>query len=332
MFNSLQSLIFLSGMVMGVWISIFNMSWIGVWVGLEMNLLCFIPFLTQSSKNYSEAGVSYFLTQACGSFILLMAGVSMENFSGFMKVCISLALLLKMGVSPFHFWYPWVASELKWEQFFFLSTLQKLAPLILLYSSELESSSSLIYLSIIMSGLVGGVGGINESSIRKLLVYSSINHLGWILIPLVGKNEFWVIYFFIYCFMLLNVVMMLIMHKIYYMNQLCSVMISWKGKLVLMVGLLSLGGMPPLLGFISKWGVISMSVKSIEMVSLTVMVMSSVITLFYYTRAGFSVLILNSANKFFYSVGLSVSIESYSLLVSLIGFWLSPIMVISFLQ
>ncbi|RXG57375.1 cytochrome c oxidase subunit 2 [Armadillidium vulgare] len=109
----------------------------------------------------------------------------------------------------------------------------------------------IIYSSIIVGGVVGGIGGINEASLRKLLVYSSLNHI------------------------------VLYLLKLYYLNQIFSVRISWVAKLTLLVSFLSLGGLPPLLGFFPKFIVIE--IRSGR----------SVITLFYYLRARLSVLILD---------------------------------------
>ncbi|KAB7501205.1 NADH-ubiquinone oxidoreductase chain 2 [Armadillidium nasatum] len=83
-------------------------------------------------------------------------------------------------------------------------TVQKIAPLVLLFFRGVNKGGEiLIYLRIIISGLIGGVGGINEVSLRKLLVFSSLNHIGWIIIPLVSENEFWLL-------------------KLYYLNQIFS--------------------------------------------------------------------------------------------------------------
>lgn len=88
-----------------------------------------------------------------------------------------------------------MAKELRWVQFTTLRTVQKVAPITLLTLSEVGEKGGWIYLRIILCGMVGGWGGISALSFRRLIVYSSINHLGWILIPVVGGRAFWVSYF-----------------------------------------------------------------------------------------------------------------------------------------
>ncbi|RXG73279.1 NADH-ubiquinone oxidoreductase chain 2 [Armadillidium vulgare] len=100
------------------------------------------------------------------------------------KRLITISLLIKLGAAPFYFWYLWVGRSLKWLQFLSLSTIQKISPLVLLFFKGLNKGREvIIYSSIIVGGVVGGIGGINEASLRKLLVYSSLNHIGWIIIP-----------------------------------------------------------------------------------------------------------------------------------------------------
>lgn len=265
-----------------------------MWAGLELNLICFIPFIIQGDVVCREPRVKYFLVQACASFLLFFRGVRIINYIGVIKRLITISLLIKLGAAPFYFWYLWVGNSLKWIQFLSLSTIQKISPLVLLFFRGLNKGREvLIYLSIIVGGVVGGIGGINEASLRKLLVYSSLNHIGWIIIPLMVENELWLVYFFFYCLILIIVVWILYLLKLYYLNQIFSVRISWIAKLTLFVSFLSLGGLPPLLGFFPKFIVIEIRSGRLILFRLFFLIIRSVITLFYYLRARLSVLILN---------------------------------------
>lgn len=82
-----------------------------MWAGLELNLIRFIPFLFLGRKTYREASLVYFLTQACGSFILLIRGVRLVNTREVFIMLIIGAMLLKIGAAPLHFWYPKVSIE-----------------------------------------------------------------------------------------------------------------------------------------------------------------------------------------------------------------------------
>nr|APU89567.1 NADH dehydrogenase subunit 2 [Armadillidium album] len=321
-------------MLLGVWVSIHSDSWFGVWIGLELNLLCFIPFLTQSKETYSEPGVKYFLIQACASFLLLMSGVSMLNYSLFMNVFISCALLLKLGAAPYYFWYLSVGEGVTWFQFLGLSTIQKIAPLVLLFFSEvnLKISGWLISLSIILSGFVGGVGGVNELSFRKLLVYSSINHLGWIMVPLLVLNEFWLIYFLVYCLLISMVVIILLVFGLYHMNQLFNISISFVSKITLAVSLLSLGGLPPLLGFFPKLVIIEFCSGGLMHLIMYAMIISSVMTLFYYMRVLMSSVMLNFDNMKFLMSKMEILSCSFMMVVSMLGGLVYYLVFKSFLQ
>nr|APU89554.1 NADH dehydrogenase subunit 2 [Porcellionides pruinosus] len=310
------------GMVLGAWVSISSSSWVGVWLGLELNLLCFIPLMVQRQKKMGEVSVVYFLIQSCGSFILLMAGVGMVSYGLAAGVLVSVALLLKMGAAPVHFWYIWVAKELSWMQFITLSTIQKVAPVTLLTLSSVKESMSWVYMSIILCGVVGGVGGISALSFRSLLAYSAINHLGWILILVVEGSAFWVSYFCMYCILLFMVVSTLMIFSIFHLSQVTKVSYL-KGGWVLLVAMMSLSGLPPLVGFLPKWGVFMNCSGGVNMVCMVVMVLSSVVGVYFYLRASFTSILVGIEGGAMEGGALNVTGLSLSLVVNLLGFWFS---------
>lgn len=158
-FNSFWGFIFFIGILRGVWFSVHRNRWFGVWIGLELNLICFISFIVQRDKTCREASVKYFLVQACASLLLLFRGVRINNYLGRIKILITISLLLKLGAAPFYFWYLWVGDGLKWIQFLFLRTIQKITPLVILFFRVTDKGREvLIYLRIIRRGLVGRVG------------------------------------------------------------------------------------------------------------------------------------------------------------------------------
>lgn len=277
-----------------MWFSINRDRWFGVWVGLELNLICFIPFIIQGDKTCREPRVKYFLIQACASFLLFFRGVNIINYIISIKILITISLLLKLGAAPFYFWYLLVGGGLKWIQFLFLRTVQKITPLVLLFFSRINKIREvIIYLRIISRGLVGGIGGVNEISLRKLLVYSSLNHIGWVIIPLVVENEFWFIYFMVYCLIIIIIVWVLNTLKIYFINQIFRTRISRVRKLTLIIRFLSLGGMPPLLGFFPKLIIVEGVSGILILFNLLILIARRVITLFYYTRARLNILMLD---------------------------------------
>nr|QEH58843.1 NADH dehydrogenase subunit 2 [Caroperla siveci] len=303
MLNNLVKLLFTFTLIMGTLISISSNSWFGVWAGLEINLLSFIPLMTNSSNSLtSEASLKYFLTQALASasllFMVILSALIFStpnylfNINLFVNTLINSTLLLKMGAAPFHFWFPGVMEGLTWMNGLTLMTWQKIAPLMLLsYGFTLNMFSSFV---IISSIVVGSLGGLNQTSLRKILAYSSISHLGWLTAALIIGENFWNLYFITYSFLTLTIIIMLKTFNLSHLNQTFSFSsIHPVLKFSLFASLLSLGGLPPFLGFLPKWLVIQSLTEADLKVMITVMVTMTLITLFYYLRIGFSAFMLS---------------------------------------
>nr|QTC08214.1 NADH dehydrogenase subunit 2 [Chauliodes pectinicornis] len=314
MFINTSKLIFISCLIMGTLISISANSWLGAWMGLEINLLSFIPLMS-SLKNLltNESALKYFLVQVMASSILLFSVILSYTYSNyslnleiFNQMMINSSLLLKMGAAPFHFWFPSVMESLNWVNCIILMSWQKIAPLMLI---SYTMNKSLIYLITILSLIIGALGGMNQVNLRTLLSYSSINHLGWILISMTISESLWMTYFMFYIFMSVTIALFFNYFKIYHMNQLYSMNLSPLCKFFMLANMLSLGGLPPFLGFYPKLMVINVLIN-FKMYFITwIMVMMALITLFFYLRVTFSAFMLMypslkwlnlSMNKYFY--------------------------------
>ena len=194
-------------------ISVSANSWFGVWMGLEINLLSFIPLITiKNNLNNSEASLNYFLIQAFGSTVILFSIIIylifinlnfflklnnyLFNFLNFLPLLlISFTLMLKIGVAPFHFWFPNVIENISWLNNLILITWQKFAPLIII--SYLVNLNILFIIFVIISTFIGAIGGLNQTSLRKLIAFSSINHMGWMIGGIIFNENLWLIYFLI---------------------------------------------------------------------------------------------------------------------------------------
>nr|YP_009590136.1 NADH dehydrogenase subunit 2 [Palesisa nudioculata]QBM09706.1 NADH dehydrogenase subunit 2 [Palesisa nudioculata] len=297
MFNNSSKILFLSILMMSTLISISANSWMGAWMGLEINLLSFIPLMSDNKLMSTESSLKYFLTQALASSMFLFAIIlflmnSNEMYSNsFMKMMIFSSLLLKSGAAPFHFWFPNVIEGLSWINSLILMTWQKIAPLMLI---SYIIYKPLIITSIIFSSNVGALGGLNQTSLRKLMAYSSINHLGWMLAAMYQNNLLWMTYFSFYSFLTFSMIFLLNMYKISHINQLFSLFYYSKSmKFFIFFNLLSLGGLPPFLGFFPKWIVIQSLVLTNQFFLLTIMVLMTLITLYFYIRLSYSAFMLN---------------------------------------
>nr|QIH96319.1 NADH dehydrogenase subunit 2 [Amara aulica] len=298
---NIYKLIFMITLYMGTMISISSYTWLGTWMGLEINLLSFIPLLKNKNPYSTESSIKYFLVQTFASMIFLFSIILIMMISNlisnilymnmFLTMMINSSLLLKMGAAPFHFWFPEIIEGMEWINSLVLMTWQKIAPLMLL-SYTMKFSNYIIFI-ILMSTMVGSISGLNQTSLRKIMAYSSINHLGWMLSSLLMSEMIWLLYFLIYSFSVLNLVFIFNIFKIYYLKQMYSFMNkNLMNKFSLMLNLLSLGGLPPFLGFLSKWMVIQyLSMNYMWM--LIFMMMMTLITLFFYLRIFYSSLIIN---------------------------------------
>jgi NADH-ubiquinone oxidoreductase chain 2 len=132
-------LLFLLILFFSIFLVISSPSWLGAWVGLEVNLIRFIPVILDRRNLFSvESCLKYFLVQAFSSLIFLIAllllvgDLNLIWYGGNGGVIAALcALIIKLGAAPFHYWLPAVAGGIGWAQNFILITFQKIAPLIL---------------------------------------------------------------------------------------------------------------------------------------------------------------------------------------------------------
>nr|YP_010309756.1 NADH dehydrogenase subunit 2 [Gnathium nitidum]UMR54873.1 NADH dehydrogenase subunit 2 [Gnathium nitidum] len=288
----LYKILFLNTMIMGTLITISSYSWFSMWMGLEINLLSFIPLLSSTKNMYaSEASLKYFITQAMASLILLLSVILMLMSSEFITPMVNLsfqtmlnsALMMKLGAAPFHFWFPEVMEGLNWMNCSILLTWQKIAPFILIMNSK--SSSMFMFTVILTSLIVSTILSFNQVSLRKIMTFSSINHIAWMLAASMSNNSVWLVYFVIYVIITVNLTFMFNQSKLFFLSQMPMFMNSNKNiKLSLMINFLSLGGLPPFLGFLSKWFVInSMILDNMTLLSLA-LIMLTLIMLFIYVR------------------------------------------------
>lgn len=207
---------------------------------------------------------------------------------------ISSTIILKRGAAPFHFWFPSVMEGLRWYSNLLLITWQKIAPLIIMsYCLRLD----LLIFVIIISIIFGRLGGINQTSLRKLIAFSSINHLGWMLAGIINNENIWLIYFLFYTFLNLRIVLLFNNFKLYNINQTFKIFNSNKIiNISLFLLLLSLGGLPPFIGFFPKWIIIELLIKSNMFIVLSLMLLITLITLYFYLRITYAALLLNHSN------------------------------------
>nr|ASL05693.1 NADH dehydrogenase subunit 2 [Xylotrechus magnicollis] len=299
---NLYKILFFLTLVMGTLITISSYSWFSMWMGLEINLLSMIPLMTNSKSSYpSESALKYFITQALASSVVLFAIIMFLNFnesapqdsSNLIMMILNSALLTKLGAAPFHSWFPEVMEGLDWTNCLILLTWQKIAPMIMImYNMNMTIFFSSI---IIFSSLISGILGLNQVSLRKIMAYSSINHIGW-MIAAMHSQSIWMIYFIVYTLISINIIVIFQQNKIYFIKQLHNVLNQSKTlKMLFMMNFLSLGGIPPFLGFLPKWLTVN-SLVNLEFYMISfILIILTLVTLFFYLRITFSTLTLLSS-------------------------------------
>nr|AIY61555.1 NADH dehydrogenase subunit 2 [Sinocapritermes mushae] len=304
--NNSTKVLLLITLVGGMLVSISSNSWLGAWMGLEINLMSFIPLMSNVKNMYNtEASLKYFIVQVLASatllFMVVMKTLTEDLFTFEMNpytpMIICTPLLLKSGAAPLHWWFPGVMEGLSWENCALLMTVQKAAPMMLMsYLIEINVFTLSI---ILMSTFVGAIGGLNQTSMRKILTYSSINHTGWMLIALTTSENLWMVYFMIYSTLTLTVVSTIKLSGVSFINQtMMTNKETTLTKFMMFTSLLSLGGLPPFLGFLPKWIVIQAMITNNMAPLATIVVVTSLITLYYYLKISYSsFMILNTEPK-----------------------------------
>nr|AOY39526.1 NADH dehydrogenase subunit 2 [Euplatypus sp. BMNH 1040069] len=258
-------------------------SWISMWMGLEINLMATIPLLYSKKNIYaSESTTKYFIVQAFASSIFLFSVISLPMFPSwnlYMKFILVMAVLMKLGMPPFHFWLPDLVSGLSWTENMIILILQKIAPMIILINSlEYSHFMSLI---IVMGAMISSIQGINQTDLRKIMAYSSINHMSWMTLSMMKSVNLWTIYFCIYALISFTVMKLLDLQKTYWLSNLSKN--SKYNMIILSLNIMSMGGLPPMLGFLPKWMAIQFMFKEM-MITTMILILLSIIVLYFYMR------------------------------------------------
>nr|YP_009967172.1 NADH dehydrogenase subunit 2 [Chalcidica minea]APO08590.1 NADH dehydrogenase subunit 2 [Chalcidica minea] len=297
MFFNSNKIFFFFIIIMSTLISISSNSWIGCWIGLEINLLSFIPLISHSKNSFSsEASLKYFLIQSIASinllFVILLKMFLMKNFyfNNIISIMINSSLLMKMGAAPFHFWFPNIIEGLSWLNCFILLSWQKISPMIIL---SYYYNMNFLILIIIINAIIGAIGGLNQTSLRKLMAFSSINNLSWMLMAMLISENLWFFYFSFYTFLISIMCMLFYLMNMYFINQLYIMNINNMIKISILINFFSLGGLPPFLGFFPKWMIINFMLMNKLIILSFILIMMSLIMLFFYIRISFSSIMIN---------------------------------------
>nr|QPK42066.1 NADH dehydrogenase subunit 2 [Zhengitettix curvispinus] len=317
-----NKMLFMTILMLSTIISSTTNSWLGVWLGLEINLLSFIPMMSDIKYNSNISSIKYFIIQTMASISLLTSYIiHMININIYLNLelnLLSIAILMKMGAAPLHFWFPEVMENISWLNCLMLMTWQKLAPMIVLF--YLHPNMIIMMTFIIMSAMIGAIMGMNQTSLRMILAYSSINHIGWMITALQVSFSTWLIYISIYS--ILNMIICSIF-EINNVNSIKEIFTKNNNKinsLSVMISVLSLGGMPPLLGFVPKWILMQDLVMKHLYIQLIYLIISTTLTLYFYLKMFSSAsLIFIKENKWMINLNNMLKMEKIMIIMNLIS-------------
>nr|YP_006883577.1 NADH dehydrogenase subunit 2 [Equus hemionus kulan]AFQ41559.1 NADH dehydrogenase subunit 2 [Equus hemionus kulan] len=298
--NPLILTIILMTVFLGTMIVMMSSHWLMIWIGFEMNLLAIIPILMKKySPRAMEASTKYFLTQATASMLLMMAIIINLMHSGqwtitkvfnpTASIIMTSALAMKLGLTPFHFWVPEVTQGISLTSGLILLTWQKLAPMSILYQISPSINLNILLTMAMLSILVGGWGGLNQTQLRKIMAYSSIAHMGWMTAILAYNPTLTMLNMLIYIMMTLTMFMLFIHSS---STTTLSLSHTWNKTplttTLILITLLSMGGLPPLSGFMPKWMIIQELTKNSSIILPTLMAIMALLNLYFYMRLTYS--------------------------------------------
>nr|QCW57979.1 NADH dehydrogenase subunit 2 [Plethodon shenandoah] len=289
----------LFSMSLGTMITVSSSHWFMAWMGLELNTLAIIPLLSKTHHpRATEATTKYFLTQSVASTLLLFATMLNASYTGewtiinmqtpIPTIMLMIALMIKLAVAPFHLWLTDMIQGLNLMECLIVLTWQKLAPMALLIQTSPEMNPTLITSLGVLSMLIGGWGGLNQPHLRKIMAFSSIAHLGWMIIVMPYLPSLTMLNLLVYLLLTTSIFLMMMTLLMNNMNKMAS---SWMKNLPLFsmmtIMLMSLGGLPPMSGFIPKWMILEELVKQNMMSLATLAITSTLLSLFFYLRLSY---------------------------------------------
>ena len=315
-------LVLFAALGMSIMVSATNLM--TLYIGLELNSLAayVLAAFLRSDERSAEAGLKYFVLGALASGILLFgmslvygftgttsfAGIDAALSAGMSKgalfgiVFVLAGLAFKISAVPFHMWTPDVYEGAPTPVTMFFASAPKVAAMALTmrvalsaFGSQAEAWQQIVIFVAIASAVVGALGAIGQTNIKRLLAYSSINNVGFMLVGLAAATpagaSALLIYLAIYVATTIGSFVAVAMFKDAEGNPVENIAdlagLSRERKVLAAVFamiMFSLAGIPPLMGFWGKLVVFTAAVQAGLFWFAVVVVLASVIGAFYYLK------------------------------------------------
>nr|AGH19719.1 NADH dehydrogenase subunit 2 [Rhipicephalus microplus]QGG43644.1 NADH dehydrogenase subunit 2 [Rhipicephalus microplus] len=266
--------------IITVLISLSSNSWFIYWLMMEMNMMSFIPLMNNYKLKNLNAMITYFVVQAFSSSLFFLSAFQYNMMQiEFFLFLINISILIKLGMIPFHLWLISISEMMNFNSILILLTMQKIIPLLI---AEKFMNNSLIPL-FSMSTFFASFLAMKHKLMKKILIFSSISHQGWILCLLVKKLNFWIAYLMLYFIIFFNIISIFNKYKINFFSDFMKKKMKLEIKIKMIMLMMSLGGMPPFLGFFMK--IVSIYLlMNLKLIFIFMLILSSLLNLFFYMR------------------------------------------------
>jgi NADH-quinone oxidoreductase subunit N len=311
--------------VAGMMLMVSTMNLLSLYLGLEMQSLALyiLASIHRDNVKSSEAGMKYFILGSLASGIFLFGCSFIYGFSGTTSfhvlqdmyqnagtlpigvlvgmVFVLVALCFKVSAVPFHMWTPDVYEGSPMPVTAFFTIAPKVAATVILvrfvmvpFEGVVVQWQQVIEFAAAASMIVGALGALRQTNIKRLIAYSSIGHVGYILVALAAASEEGVraimMYLTIYLSMSIGTFACIMMVR--RRDVMSEELSNFSGlaktnpyiAMAMAIMMLSMAGIPPFAGFFGKFFVFYAAVKSGLMTLAVIGVLSSVVAAFYYLR------------------------------------------------
>nr|WHL46317.1 NADH dehydrogenase subunit 2 [Echinolaelaps echidninus] len=245
------------------------------WFSMEINMMGFIFVMGDMDRESTYwSGIFYFLLQSF--FGLLMVGMFIycdktDDYEN-MGTLLILILLSKMGMFPVFQIVPDLIEGMSWFGAMMFFSLQKVMPLFMLMTLQWD----FVYFVLVFSMLWGLVWMLHQVSLRKFLYFSSMVHIGWMYVAMDTSMTQWFIYLVAY---MLSLLVFLSWQNLDSIHQFKYSSLTANIKQI--VSMINLSGLPPFLGFLTKFYIV-VSVNYSSLIILALMLMISVFSAYAY--------------------------------------------------
>uniref|UniRef100_UPI0030FDF741 NADH dehydrogenase subunit 2 n=1 Tax=Vespula orbata TaxID=2684586 RepID=UPI0030FDF741 len=295
-------------------------NYIHLWIMMEINTMLLISLMSMYTKNF-KATFNFFMIQSISSIMLIMLMFMKNNFYSYSLFNFLLIMMfsLKLGLFPFHFWPPLINMNLNWMLIFIMSTTQKFIPLLIFYSFFNQINNKMIMNVIITltisSSLVTTIMNYNETNFKKIMTYSSTNHLSWMIFILLFDLSMFFIYFLIY--FLSMIFLCLFFNKIdiktfFDLNKLHFFNYK-KINLIISLNILIISALPPFLTFLIKMNTMKIMIENYSYLSSLTLTLISTFTLIFYMNMIIKINMMEMLKmKYFYCLNFNMKSNFYS--------------------